>query len=106
MGTCAAERFNALGRLNEYVIRRDLHTSSRELPRPAGYTESPIMMVMSYFSDRHGGARPRTVEDVVEVVAAAVIGMINTRIADCSFAQAYPSTCFEYDAAVVATDEA
>jgi hypothetical protein len=63
------------------------------------------MVGMSYFSDRQGGAKPRTVEDVSEGVATAVIGMIKTRIADCSFARAYPSTCFEYDAAVVATDE-
>jgi hypothetical protein len=48
---------------------------------------------MKYFSEREQGERPRSVEDLTEVVWSGIKTEIAARIADGSFGARYPDTC-------------
>jgi hypothetical protein len=61
---------------------------------------------MGYYTERHGGGKPRVGETITEGVADGIVALIEARITDCSFGYSYPYTCWEYDTAVVGTDTA
>jgi hypothetical protein len=48
-----------------------------------------------YFSERERGTEPRDQQEISQAFWSGLIGLIQARLADGSFAESFPLTCFE-----------